>query len=101
VNTTNKPSSVRQRATIEIAILTGFLFIGLVVMPVIVYQVGQAVFGAYGGVGYGDFYGNVSSKVRSGDNVAWFLIFAPYFDWQCIRLMLFGWRKTGLQKDAP
>ena len=69
-------------------------------MPIIVYQVGHVVFGAYAGVGYVDFYGTLSGKVRSGDAVAWFLILAPYIGWQCVRLMLLGWRMTGQKAES-
>jgi hypothetical protein len=79
-------------ATKEIALFTGFLFFGLVVMPVIVYYVGQSVFGAYGGVGYGDFFGIISAKIRQGDFVAWFLVLAPYLSCQVLRLMAAAWR---------
>ncbi len=78
--------------------MTGFLFFGLVVMPVIIYQVGQTIFGVYGGVGYSDFFATLSGKVRNGDLVAWFLISAPYLGWQCLRLMVFAWRLSG-QED--
>ncbi len=100
MNTTSRPTSIRQHATKEIALLTGFLFIGLVVMPFVVYQVGQTVFGEYGGVGYGDFFGTLSGKVRNGEFVAWFLTLSPYIGWQCLRLMVFGWRITGRQKET-
>jgi hypothetical protein len=98
VNAIIQPSSLRQRATKELAILAGFLFLGLVVVPIIIFQVGQVVFGAYGGTGYGDFYGTLSAKVRSGDSVAWFLVLSPYLGWQCLRLLVFGWRLAGLRK---
>jgi len=63
-------------------------------MPVVIYLVGQAVFGAYGGNGYGDFFGTLSEKVRHGDRVAWFLILSPYLGWQCVRMSAFAWRAS-------
>lgn len=71
------------------------LFLGLTVMPLLIYNVGQAVFGTYGGLGYSDFFGTLSTKIRSADIVAWFLVLSPYLGWQCLRLMLFAWRKSG------
>ena len=100
MNAITQPSSLRQRATKELAILAGLLFLGLVVVPIIIFQVGQTVFGAYGGIGYGDFYGTLSAKVRSGDSVAWFLVLSPYLGWQCLRLLIFGWRMTSLQNGS-
>ena len=99
MNTAADPSALRQRATKEVALLVGFLFFGLVVMPLFIYSVGQSVFGNYGGIGYNDFYGTLSGKVRVGDLVAWFLILSPYFSWQIVRLMILAWRLSS-QKDS-
>ncbi len=63
-------------------------------MPVVIYQVGQLVFGAYGGLGYGSFFGTLTGKVMRGDAVAWFLILSPYLGWQSLRLMIFAWRNA-------
>ena len=76
----------------EAAVFAGFLFVGLVVLPIIVWFVGKAVFGAYGGAGFADFYGTLSGKIRSGDPVAWFLVLSPWLAWQILRLTLLGWR---------
>jgi hypothetical protein len=99
LTTTAIPSAFRQRTTKEIAILAGLLFFGLVVLPLVIFSVGQSVFGSYGGVGYGDFYGTLSGKVRNGDLVAWFLVLSPYVGWQIIRLMALAWRLSD-RKDA-
>lgn len=92
MNIKNKPSLTRQIATREAALFVGFLLFGLVLLPLLIFYVGQTVFGTYGGAGYGDFFGDISEKVRQGDWVAWFLILSPYIGWQCLRLMLAGWR---------
>jgi hypothetical protein len=63
-------------------------------LPFVVYQVGLAVFGAYGGAGYGDFFGRLSEKIRHGDIVAWFLILSPYIGWQSLRLLAAAWRTS-------
>ena len=64
-------------------------------LPVAVYFVGQAVFGAYGGSGYGDFIGSIARKLLDGDLVAWFLVLSPYLAVQAVRLTLAGWRAAG------
>ena len=79
----------------EAAVFASFLFLGLVLLPVLVWFVGKAVFGAYGGAGFADFYGTLSSKIRSGDLVAWFLVLSPWLAWQVVRLALVGWRAAG------
>ena len=78
----------------EAALLAVFLFIGLVLLPIAIWFVGKAVFGAYGGAGYADFYGTLSGKIRSGDLVAWFLVLSPWLALQVLRLLAHGWRAT-------
>lgn len=92
---------IRRIATKELALLTTLLFLGFVVMPLLIYNVGQAVFGQYGGLGYSDFFGTLSAKVRNGDVVAWFLILSPYLGWQCLRLMIFALRLSGDRNRKP
>ena len=84
----------------ETGLLIAFLFLGLIVMPVAIYVVGQSIFGDYGGRGYGQFFGELSGRIRSGDGVAWFLVLSPYLGWQTLRLMLFGWRLASSRKTA-
>jgi hypothetical protein len=98
VNINNKPSLRRQIATKETALFVGFLLFGLVLLPPLIFYVGQTVFGTYGGVGYGDFFGDISEKVRQGDWGAWFLVLSPYLGWQFLRLMLAGWRLISREK---
>ena len=100
MTTTAQPPGLRQIATKEIALLSGFLFFGLAILPILIYYVGQVVFGAYSGFGYGDFFGTLSQKVRNGDSVAWFLIISPYLGWQCLRLTAFAWRLSDKERSA-
>ena len=95
MNTTTRSNSVRQRATKEVAWLLGLFLLGLFLAPVIIYKVGQIVFGTYGGVGFSEFFGTLNGKIRDGDIVAWFLVLSPYFGWQCLRLVAMGWRWAG------
>ncbi len=88
----DKSSGLKKIVRKEFALLVGLLFFGLVLMPIVIYWVGQNVFGAYGGQGYSDFFGNLSEKIRSGDTVAWFLVLSPYLIWQCLRLTVLAWR---------
>ena len=81
----------------ELALLAGFLFVGIVLLPFAVYFVGQAIFGDYGGQTYGQFFGDLSSRIRSGESAAWFLVLSPYLGWQTLRLIGLGWRLAGRQ----
>lgn len=77
----------------ESALFFGLLFFGFVIVPVVVFFVGQKLLGQFGGYGYSDFFGTLSARVRSGDSVAWFFVLSPYLVWQTLRLTLFAWRK--------
>lgn len=83
---------MKKRLTKEAALFLGLLFFGFVLMPIAIYLVGQDLFGAYGGNGYGDFFGSLSAKIRAGELVAWFLILSPYLVWQTLRATIIGWR---------
>jgi hypothetical protein len=86
--------SLRKRITAEAGLLFGLLFVGIVLVPIAIFYVGGAVFGEYGGNGYGDFFGTLSGKIRDGDRVSWFLVSSPYLAIISLRLMIWGWRKT-------
>ena len=84
-----------KRTSIREAILLGScLLFGLLLLPVAVFFVGQTVFGAYGGDGYGEFFTTLMGKILAFDLSAWFLVLSPYLALQTLRLALFGWRKT-------
>ena len=76
----------------ELAVFAGFLFCGLTLLPIAIWFVGKAVFGAYGGFGFAEFFGDLSGKIRSGDPVAWFLVMSPWLAWQILRIAIYGWR---------
>jgi len=89
------PLSLKKIARKEAFLLLGLLFFGFVLMPIAIYWIGQSLFGTYAGQGYGDFFGTLSEKIRTGDAVAWFLIMSPYLVWQCMRLIALAWRLSG------
>ena len=86
--------TLKQIARKEAALFFGLLFFGFVLMPIVIYVVGQEIFGDYGGYGYADFFGTLSAKIRGGEPVAWFLVLSPYLAWQTVRLTFFGWRRA-------
>ena len=91
----DRHSSLRRAITREAGLLLGLLFIGLTLLPVAVYIVGQAIFGDYGGGSYGHFYAELSSRIRGADAAAWFLALSPYLGVQTLRLVTLGWRAAG------
>jgi len=86
------PSPLGKSLKKEAALFAGLLFLGIVILPIAVWFVGKAVFGVYGGMGYGDFFGTLIGKIRGGDLVAWFLVLSPWLVWQTARLTALGWR---------
>ena len=91
----NSQPGLRRILTKELALLAALLFFGLALLPIAIWFVGNAVFGAYGGTGYMDFFGTLSARIRSGNPAAWFLVLSPYLVWQIVRLTAFGWRVVG------
>jgi hypothetical protein len=91
---------MRKAIAREMGLLVGFLFLGLVILPVAIYVVGQAIFGDYGGGSYGHFYSELSSRIRAGDSAAWFLVLSPYLGWQTLRLVALGWRSAGRRPET-
>jgi len=94
-----KQNELKQIALKELALFLTLLFFGFVLVPIAIYYVGQNVLGQFGGYGYGDFFGTLSSKIRSGDATAWFFILSPYLVWQTLRLTLHAWRTTAVPKN--
>lgn len=91
--------SLRQRLTAEAGLFVGLLFVGIVLVPIAIFFVGDAVFGHYGGEGYDDFFGTLSGKIRGGDKIAWFLVLSPYLAIFVFRLMFWGWRLTAQPRN--
>ncbi len=92
---TEQRNSIRTIIVRELALFLGFFFVGLVLLPIAIYLVGQAIFGDYGGGSYGHFYSELSGRVRDGDGAAWFLVLSPYLGWQTLRLIGLAWRVAG------
>ncbi|MDJ0699844.1 MAG: hypothetical protein QNJ07_08315 [Woeseiaceae bacterium] len=78
----------------EAVVFLSLLLFGVLLLPLAVYFVGQAVFGAYGGSGYGEFFSSLAAKLISFEWVAWFLVLSPYLAIQTVRLTWRGWRAS-------
>lgn len=85
-------TNIRKVLTREAALFFGLIFVGLIIVPAGIYLVGQNVFGAYAGYGYGDFFGTLSGDIRAGAPAAWFIMLSPYLALQLLRLTGLGWR---------
>jgi hypothetical protein len=90
---------LKQIALKEAALFLGLLFLGFVIVPIPIYMIGQVLLGEFGGDGYGDFFGTLSARIRSGDLVAWFFVLSPYLAWQVMRLSLRAWHAASKTRD--
>lgn len=77
------------RARNEILLFLYLFLGGIVALPILVYAVGSALFGDYGGTGFSAFYGSLHSDLRTGRLAAWFLVLSPYLLWQIVRGTLY------------
>ena len=69
--------------------------IGIALLPLAVFFVGDAVFGSYGGDGFGEFFESLLGKLGRADRFAWLLVLSPYIVVQVLRMMAMGWRLAG------
>ena len=70
----------------EAILLTIMTLVGVLILPICVFLVGKFVFGEFAGAGFGEFYRDIHSDLRSGELHIVFLLFSPYIIWQLIRL---------------
>jgi len=87
--------TLKSTALRELALFLVLFFIGLVILPILIYFVGSAMFGEYSGSGFSDFYQMLHGELRAGELVVWFLMLSPYVAWQLLRLTLSGFRRAG------
>ena len=72
----------------EILLALALLAFGLIVLPALVYIVGQLIIGAYDD-GLMGLYGAIAESLTAGNAFAWLLVLAPYLCIQLIRLLVF------------
>ncbi len=90
----NNNPSLKRTLTFELTLLAGLLLVGLLVVPLAIFFVGEGIFGDYAGDGLGAFFAAVMQRLLSGDRVALFLVLSPYLAIQCLRITLLAWRLT-------
>lgn len=93
-------TELKGRLKKETALLVVLGFVGLAVLPLCIWFVGQAVFGEYESGGLGSFFGALQRELREGEPAAWFLLLSPWLLWQLARLTLWGFRQLGQGRQA-
>ena len=86
--------NLKKSATRELVIFLCLLILGILILPLAIYLVGNFVFGTYGGTGILAFYGTLLSAIFAVEPVVLFLVLSPYLIWQLARLTLWGFRRT-------
>jgi hypothetical protein len=87
-----EPTTLKTRLQSELALFLILLLVGLLLLPISIYLVGNAIFGDYSGSGFAAFYQSVHDGLRRGDSAIWFLVLSPYLGWQVLRLTVVGFR---------
>ncbi|NOX68102.1 MAG: hypothetical protein GXP15_02865 [Gammaproteobacteria bacterium] len=85
-------SILEKPAAREALIFVTLLLVGLILLPIAIYVVGQLVFGNYGGSGLTGFFEQIYRGLPSGDGVVWFLVLSPYLGWQGLRATIWLFR---------
>ncbi|MEX0976366.1 MAG: hypothetical protein WDZ50_04645 [Woeseia sp.] len=93
--------SLKRRVLKEAALFGGLFLVGLVVLPLLIYLVGQAVFGAHEGTGFSTFYGRLHGEFRAGEPAVVFLLLSPYLLWQLLRLTTRLFRRLRPMSGTP
>ncbi len=94
-----KSRSLFANPLIREALLFGILGLcGLLLLPLAIFFVGNEVFGAYGGDGFGHFFESILKRLANADRFAWLLVLSPYLVMQLLRMMAMAWRLTGTAK---
>lgn len=91
---------LEHRAIRELLLFFALFFVGFTVLPVVIFLVGQAIFGSYGGGGFAGFFGELWRKVTNGEFYAWFLVLSPYLAILTLRLAILGWRAAGRRDEG-
>ncbi len=89
------PNLFRHPVTREVLLFLALAIAGIVLLPLAVFFVGDAVFGSYGGDGFGEFLESLLAKLGRADRFAWLLVLSPYIILQLLRIMALGWRVAG------
>ena len=89
--------SLKKTLIAEATVFIACLLFGLLLLPVVIYMVGQFIFGAYGGGGISEFYAGIHRQIRSGDFYGWFLVLSPYLLWQSLRATFLLFRMSARQ----
>ena len=97
-NMSASPETQKKLVPGELMLFLVLFFVGLAILPALIYVVGHSLFGEYGGTGFSNFYGLLHSEFRSGQPVVWFLVLSPYIAWQLLRLTILGFRRASRSK---
>jgi hypothetical protein len=85
--------TVKKLLAREGALFVVLVFVGFVVLPICIYLVGSAMFGAYDDGGLAGFFGDLQGELRDGEPAVVFLLLSPWLLWQLLRLTILAFRR--------
>lgn len=77
----------RTKAVREILLALGLVAFGLIILPALIYLVGQRVVGEYP-AGIGGLYAALGDALLAGNVFTWILVWSPYLTVVLIRVFL-------------
>lgn len=86
--------NLKQPLVLEIIGLGVCLFVGIVLMPLLIFYVGAASLGRYEGAALGQLYGSVFSGLKEPSTAAWIVILGPYGLFLLFRALRLWWRTS-------
>ncbi|HTE41071.1 MAG TPA: hypothetical protein VK629_09580 [Steroidobacteraceae bacterium] len=88
MTTTASSTPTRRSGRRELILAASSLAIGVLVLPGLIYGVGTALLGEYGGGPHlGSFYGDFFRNLGGGKLRAWFIVLAPYLFLWLLRIV--------------
>lgn len=82
-STTGKATLTREGLFLLLA-----LVFGLLVLPFLVYTVGQFIFSDFAGGDFKAFFAEIHDLLKRGNLYVWFLVLSPYLVLQTLRMSL-------------
>ena len=86
--------NLKQPLVLELIGLGICLFVGVVLMPMLIFYVGAAALGRYEGAALGHLYGSVFAGLREPSTAAWIVILGPYGLFVLFRALRAWWRAS-------
>lgn len=86
--------NLKQPLVLELIGLGVCLFLGIVLMPALIFYLGVASLGRYEGAALGQLYASVFAGLKEPSSAAWIVILGPYGLFLLFRALRAWWRAS-------